>query len=423
VAALLLVGAAAWLARAGHAQEMAPGAPSGDIGPAFTYQGRLVQNGAPISGTCDLRFNLFEDGSLAPPQVAGPVDRLNVPVRDGYFSANINFGDDAFTGAGRQLQISVRCPAGSGDYTLLSPMVQIMAAPYAIGLMPGAVISGNVSTGLEVRTSAGSTAQALLAHASAQTGQSSGVWGSTDSTDGGAGVVGRAEADSGQGYGVFGASFSPGGAGVYGMAPTTGTVGVATASNGTGVYGASASGYGVYGKANPPDGYGIYSDGNAYVKGKLFWDARTSYVSVSTAAFIPELGNDGGHVEYDNYGYYLQNEASSAEWFVAPVQLPHGATVTELRVGWRDGSNTQSTVYLRRRSMIDVTGTFETMAQVASVGSLGGDQEGVWSDDTIDNAAVDNEHYTYYLEVGLHDLAEDIQLKGVVIVYQITQPY
>lgn len=480
--ALLLIGGVVIASRV-QAQEPDPGlqevlAPQSAVDTAFTYQGRLIQNGNPISDTCDFEFTLYDD-NIFPAQVDGPVTQTNVAVSDGYFATNVDFGGDAFTGEGRQMGIAVRCPAGNGDYTDLSGRVMLHAAPYAHSLRPGAVISSSTagpgavlhvedtysgmfaSAALEGQSTQGtgvrgesSSGYGVYGEATAGSGTTYGVYGSNNSTTDGSyggyfvgygGVYGRGTGTFGPGVrgtsteeaggyftstndvGVFGRSENSWG--VYGYAAGTsgetyGVYGRSDSGTGYGVYGySSASSHGVHGKADAPDGYGIYSEGNAYVEGELFWDAKTSYVSVSTAAFIPELLNDAGHVEYDNEGYYLKNESSSAEWFMAPVQLPHGATVTELQVGWRDGSDTQATVFLRRRSMTDITSGSETMASVASVGTLGGTQEGVWSDDTIDNAAVNNQNYTYYLEVGMQDSTEDIVLKGVVIEYTITEPY
>jgi hypothetical protein len=371
------------VARRVQAQETGPQeqrAPEFAVDTAFTYQGRLINNDTPVNGTCDLKFTLYDDNQLSPGVVDGPVENSNVTVSDGYLATRVDFGSDAFTGEGRQLGVDVRCPAGSGNYTPLSGLVTLDAAPYAHSLRPGAVIS-STDTALNVSTSA-TAGSALNAQVTTSSGNAAAVYGTSSST-GGAGLSGR------------------------------------NSSNGYGVYGFSSSGHGVHGQANPPDGYGIYSEGNAYVEGELFWEPKTSYVSIAPAAFIPESDS----TLYANEGDSLQNQSASGEWFAAPVQLPHGATVTKLQVAWRDASDTEANVYLRRRSMNDLTAPFETLAQVTSVGSLIGPQQGVWSDDSIDNAPIDNASYIYYLEAGMQDGSEDIQLKGVIIVYEITEPY
>jgi hypothetical protein len=466
---VLALGSTVALARQPRAQGpviQGPLSPQDDLGTSFTYQGRLIFDGTPVDGTCSFGVSLYGSPG-GPDQIGTPQDKLGVSVSDGYFTLqNLDFGAAAFTGEARYLEIAVDC--GSGGI-LLTPRVALTAAPYAHSLRPGASVQSSSSNALNLSTGA-TTGAALSASASATTGDAAAVYGASSSPSGagvsgynatsGYGVYGgtagstgipygvyglASHAGSATSYGVYGKSNSSVGTGVGGEAPTNGVYGEATNSSGTT--------YGVYGKSNSSAGYAVYADGRAYVEdelyvnaelqsdgdfhalsnaevdgdltvhGSLTWDTKTSYIAVSTAAFVPELLNDGGHVEYDNEGYYLQNESSSTEWFMAQVQLPHGATVTELSVGWGDGSDEGGTVYLKRRSMIEVGQVAATMAQVSSVGTLGLYQEGVWSDDTIDLATVQNDSFTYFLEVYLPATSQDVQLYGVVIEYQITQPY
>ena len=100
----------------------------------FTYQGQLLDNGSPVSGICDFLFGLWSD-SGASSQVGALQTVSNVSVNDGLFTAVVNsggeFGVDAFDGGTRWLGVSVRCPAGSGGYTALSPAQSITPVPYA----------------------------------------------------------------------------------------------------------------------------------------------------------------------------------------------------------------------------------------------------------------------------------------------------
>ena len=45
---------------------------------------------------------------------------------------NMNFSLRAFNGQARWLQVTLRCPAGSGNYTILSPRQALAATPYAL---------------------------------------------------------------------------------------------------------------------------------------------------------------------------------------------------------------------------------------------------------------------------------------------------
>ena len=100
------------------------------LGTAFTYQGQLKSEGQPYTGTCDFQFGLYNvpTGGMS----LGDLILPSVPLTEGYFTVQLDFGADAFTGEERWLDISMRCPAGTGDYTQLQPRQELTAAPYAL---------------------------------------------------------------------------------------------------------------------------------------------------------------------------------------------------------------------------------------------------------------------------------------------------
>lgn len=96
----------------------------------FTYQGRLTDGGTAANGNYDLQFALFD--SLSGGAQVGSTQTLNtVAVSNGVFTANLDFGANAFPGASRFLEISAR-PSGSGSFTLLTPRQPITSTPYAV---------------------------------------------------------------------------------------------------------------------------------------------------------------------------------------------------------------------------------------------------------------------------------------------------
>ena len=97
---------------------------------AFTYQGQLKSEDQPYTGTCDFPFGLYD--VLTGGTSLGNRPLTEVPLTEGYFTVQLDFGAEAFTGEARWLDISVRCPAGTGDYTQLQPRQQLTAAPYAL---------------------------------------------------------------------------------------------------------------------------------------------------------------------------------------------------------------------------------------------------------------------------------------------------
>ncbi|HTL15643.1 MAG TPA: hypothetical protein VL793_00320 [Patescibacteria group bacterium] len=97
---------------------------------AFTYQGRLNFNGAPVSGNYDFQFAVY-DSSAAGALVAGPITLNSVSVTVGLFVARMDFGAGVFTGPARWLQISFR-PSGNGNFTTLDQRLELTSSPYAI---------------------------------------------------------------------------------------------------------------------------------------------------------------------------------------------------------------------------------------------------------------------------------------------------
>lgn len=70
----------------------------------------------------------------------GPiVNSEDVAVSDGLFTVELDFGA-VFDGVALWLEIAVRPGASTGGYTILSPRQPLTAAPYALGMRPGAVI-------------------------------------------------------------------------------------------------------------------------------------------------------------------------------------------------------------------------------------------------------------------------------------------
>lgn len=105
----------------------------------FTYQGQLRDGGTPVTDTVDLRFQLYDaliDGNA----IGSPVQRLGVPVEDGVFQVELDFGVGAFDGGDRFLEIEV-------NGAPLTPRQRVTATPYALlaaGIASGAVDSEGV---------------------------------------------------------------------------------------------------------------------------------------------------------------------------------------------------------------------------------------------------------------------------------------
>jgi hypothetical protein len=121
----LLILAALLVTTAGFTTAQVP------VGDGFTYQGHLKDNGLPVSDTCDFQFGLW-DAETGGTQVGTTQTVAGLPVGDGRFTTQLDFGPGAFDGQARWLAIAVRCPAGSGAYTPVAPRQPLSAAPYAL---------------------------------------------------------------------------------------------------------------------------------------------------------------------------------------------------------------------------------------------------------------------------------------------------
>ena len=135
------------------------------LGAAFTYQGQIKQNGQAVDGNCDFQFGLWDAASDGA-QINSILEVANLPIIGGYFVAELDFGSEAFDGTGRWLEIAVRCPAGSGEYTGLGRQA-LSAAPYALHALDAGLLAGQPGTYYQARVSqgcaAGNTIQAINA--------------------------------------------------------------------------------------------------------------------------------------------------------------------------------------------------------------------------------------------------------------------
>lgn len=355
---LLMAGVTVWAVGEGPTssstdQEIAAAAP---LGTAFTYQGQLQKNGAPVTDTCDMKFAVYDSAAgstLVGPWLYFDGSGANPPVEvnDGLFLVKLDFGPGVFTGEARWLRTLMRCPAGTGDYTDLDPLQELTPTPYAVHAASGAgggywsangdhIYSnnaGNVGIGvtlpalakLRVEAYAADGAEfAVWGRALSLSGVTYGVCGDTQSTtDDAAGVYGTAPKFTGRIYGVRGRtqSATTQAAGVYGkhdsntgagygvhgktLSSTAGAAGVcgeATGADGVGVYATSATGKAVdaltTSSSTNPWTPAIYGRNEGAGDGVYGWSQnRHGTVGVSyspTNAGVYGVNNGGGYAAF-----------------------------------------------------------------------------------------------------------------------------
>jgi hypothetical protein len=113
-------------------------------GTAFTYQGRLVEDGNPANGPHDFQFKLYDTATVGTgTQLGSILSLLNVQVAAGLFTVQLDFGACAacFNGASRFLEIAVKPTSGS-TYTTLGPRQPVTANPYAIRSLSATIADG-----------------------------------------------------------------------------------------------------------------------------------------------------------------------------------------------------------------------------------------------------------------------------------------
>ena len=109
----------------------------------FTYQGQIRNGEALVDGNMDVRFTLW-DALDSGATVGSVVTKTNLPVADGRFATELDFGSSAFAGDSRWIQMEVRSPAGSGQYLALAPRQKINAVPYALYSLNGGLSPWNL---------------------------------------------------------------------------------------------------------------------------------------------------------------------------------------------------------------------------------------------------------------------------------------
>ena len=305
---VMLLAAGMANARPGFSPKEKPAA-QGTVSGNISYQGRLTDaSGNPLDGTYTMRFIVYDDAVVG--SALWDSGNLSVTVSKGLFDVQLGVDQNDFNGKSLWLSIII------GGETL-SPRQEILPAPYALSLRPGADIVGDsiAASDAVVAGYAPATGTAFYAEAYGGSGVygysdlSYGMYGSSfDSWGGyfvsqnGHGI--RVETNSSNhydhgayitsqsGYAVYaqsannmgvrgeagdlsGVSNPLGPIGVVGLGQNRGVVG--NSNSGTGVYASSQSNYGVWGQSSSYRGvtgrtdrsdnnYGFYTPDNMFAQ-------------------------------------------------------------------------------------------------------------------------------------------------------------
>ena len=134
---------------------LAPLGAQAQVNPAFTYQGKLEQNNAPVTGTYQFYFVMFDTatGLNVVGNYGNHDDPITLNVDKGLFTVDLDFPASVFNGAERYLAVVVR-PDANSPWTPLGPRHRIAATPYATfaGKVPGSTTSETDYAGFGIPT-------------------------------------------------------------------------------------------------------------------------------------------------------------------------------------------------------------------------------------------------------------------------------
>ena len=377
------------------------------LGTAFTYQGKLTDEGQPANGAYDLLFALTSADAPGA-QVGGTLTNDSVWVTNGLFTTQLDFGQAAFSGAARWLDIAVRRTAGTNLlFTALSPRQPLTATPHALharsaesannagsaasvawGGISGkpASLADNVDndtqyaagtglnlTGTNFSVNFGGTGSSILAAHSdhkhfgnywVQNSTAFGL-GINNSASNGLGFLARQGGGSGSGYsspgltaGLWGDSSD--GRGVIGTSKDDiGVLGRATAASGLN--------YGVMGTTDSPAGYGGYAVGHG--AGGVAIKAGGSGIIQSTAksyVFFPGAAFHNAnsartlrHYTSSTGQYFSSGGVIEEKTIVCPLTLPgvlYGQPVTVKNVTVYYACQDSTTAFINSTVLAKVTG-------------------------------------------------------------------
>lgn len=279
--------------------------PEATIADAVTYQGYLTdENDIPLNGSFSMRFQIYN--AQAGGTLLWDSGNSSIPVYDGLFETKLNITTDIFNGE----ELWVAQTVGG---ELLTPRQQILPAPMAHTLRPGAIVKGTANAIpnnyiVEVNMNndvfafnrgaiAGQTTTGNAIYGLAQNGRA--IYGQTQDGYAVYGFDGGSNAN--QGYGGY--FYSTNGIGVYGYSGANRTHPNILAP---GVYGQSNQGVGVYGRGDTSNSYSFYNEGGYFEGGKGLYALGTD--SSGEAGY-------GARIYSNQYrGMYVQG---ATNWFDA----------------------------------------------------------------------------------------------------------
>ncbi|MBW6483937.1 MAG: hypothetical protein K0B10_12875 [Vicingaceae bacterium] len=177
------------------------------------------------------------------------------------------------------------------------------------------------------------------------------------------------------------------------------------------------------------------SGGNIEVDGEYTYEtAKTRTISIpinalnqkrnntsNSSAFLIHESYVSGYYGESGYCYFSGGTNTVDAVATAPIYLPHGAVVTELKVKWFDTNPTvNATLSLERIGFNTINN--DQMAAISTTGSaISTVGLATSTDNTILNGTIDNTNYSYYVKMFSKENTNNVGFAKIVITYTVTQ--
>ena len=162
----------------------------------------------------------------------------------------------------------------------------------------------------------------------------------------------------------------------------------------------------------------IESNGDLIANAYRYSSPRTFYHSVTAAAFTSRDGNDIVRKEFGIGGAFMLS-GNGISGMVAPVDLPHGATITEVTFYYTDNSATTD-IDMFLVKYFPGTVSYSTIASASSSGTAGNTNT---TTTTISQPVIDNSNSATMVRVSstLASWPGTVLIRSVVIAYTMTE--
>jgi hypothetical protein len=155
--------------------------------------------------------------------------------------------------------------------------------------------------------------------------------------------------------------------------------------------------------------------GNLTVPNLTYAVPKVAYWTVQGRGFIHNDGNGYANCFPDTLAW----NGNGSSTFRAPINLPHGATITGFTFNyWKNPSALDNSTATLNRTALPATGSVAAMATLTSSAT----SHSSVTTNTITNPVVDNQNFSYHLVVALGGTAGGHCVDAVTIRYTYVNP-